>query len=305
MGFIRTWLEFTGSFTKTRMKTLVCYFNLDGFAVQLKNHIEDALEELQIEWRECHISDLAPTVESFQPTMTIFFHPNQTIYQNLDLIKALPGHKLLWSMEDPYESDITFDLLPYFYYIFTSDENTAEALKKEATANLIQYVPHACNPKAHKPMEVSFEYRSDILFVGNAYESRLKWFRDHAKEYKNQLVTIIGVGYRGLDGYQNQRVIHGHISEPEMVKYINGAKLVLNLHRQNADLDMANKRKLEPSSFNNRYYEVAAINKMQLVIGRGAAFESPTLDSDSANNWAQENSYKARLTEFYLPLLKK
>jgi spore maturation protein CgeB len=71
-----------------------------------------------------------------------------------------------------------------------------------------------------------------------------------------------------MDGYQNQRVIHGHISEPEMVKYINGAKMVLNLHRQNADLDMANSRKIEPSSFNNRFYEVMACGAPQIVVGR-------------------------------------
>lgn len=198
-------------------------------------------------------------------------------------------------MEDPYESDIVFDLLPYFYYIFTSDENTAEALKKEATANLIQYVPHACNPRVHKPMEVPYEYRSDIVFVGNAYESRLNFFQDHAEEYHDKMVTIIGVGYRGLDGYQNQRVIHGHISEPEMVKYINGAKLVLNLHRQNKDLDMANKRGIEPSSYNNRTYEVAACQKEQLIVGRPLGFSFDI----------QKDSYKARLVKYYLPLLKK
>lgn len=285
------------------MKTLVTYFNLDGFAVSLKNHIEDALDELQIEWRECHISDLQKMSDSFHPTMHLFFHPNKQIYGYVDQIQKLSGHKLLWDMESPYESDLVFDMLPYFYYIFTSDENTAEALKQEASANKIFYVPHAFNPKVHKPMEVEYEYKSDILFVGNAYESRIKWFTDHAKEYKDKMVTIIGVGYRGLDGYQHQRVIHGHISEKEMVKYINGAKLVLNLHRQNSDLDMANSRKLQPHklSFNNRFYEVAACNRPQLVVGRGEEFmHNGAIASEDSNE-----TYKARLKEYYLGLLKK
>jgi spore maturation protein CgeB len=279
------------------MKTLVVYFNLDGFAIQLKNHIEDALTDLQIEWKECYYQDMEKASNEFQPTMTIFFHPNKEIYNYVDVIKELKGHKLLWDMESPFESDLVFDVAPLFYYIFTSDENTAGELKKEFPNQSIHYVPHAYNPKVHKPMEVSFEYRSDILFVGNAYESRLKWFADHVQEYKDQMVTIIGVGYRGLDGYQNQRVIHGHISEPEMVKYINGAKLVLNLHRQNSDLDMANKRKLEASSFNNRYYEVKGCMRDQHVIGRGQFHE---LGRDPNEN----NTYKDRLVKFYLPLLK-
>lgn len=283
------------------MKTLIVYFNLDGFAVQLKNHVESALTDLQIEWKETHIHDLAAVSQSFQPTMHIFFHPNKQIYDYLSVIQQLKGHRLLWSMEDPYESDLTFDMLPYFYYIFTSDESTAKALQKEAPANNIKYVPHAANPEVHKSVEVPFEYRSDILFVGNAYESRLKFFQDHAEEYKDKMVTIIGVGYRGLDGYQNQRIIHGHISESEMVKYINGAKLVLNLHRQNSDLDMANKRGIAPSSYNNRYYETWACGKTQFVVGRGDPFSfTPNVDVV-----IKEHSYKARLVQHYLSLLKK
>lgn len=282
------------------MKTLLVYFNVDGFAVQLKNHIEDALEELEIEWKECYIEDLVEVSEAFQPTMHLFFHPNKRIYDYLEQIKELKGHKLLWSMEDPYESDLTFDMLPYFYHIFTSDENTAEALKKESTNNAIFYVPHAYNPKVHKPMDVPYEYKSDILFVGNAYESRIKYLQEHAEEFKDKMVTLIGVGYRGLDSYQNQRVIHGHISEPEMVKYINGAKLVLNLHRQNSDLDMANSRKIEPSSHNNRFYEVFACGRRQIVVGRGETWEETGNPEHMKNQ-----TYKARLKEFYLPLLKK
>lgn len=292
-----------GSSTKY-MKTLVVYFNVDGFAVQLKNHLEDALDELQIEWKECHIREVVETSENFSPTMSIFFHPNKEIYDYLPVIEQLKGHKLLWDMESPYESDIVFDMLPYFYYIFTSDENTATQLQLEAPSNSIKYVPHACNPKVHKPQEVPYEYKSDILFVGNAYDSRIEWFQKHAEEYRNKMVTLIGVGYRGLDGYQNQRVIHGHISEPEMVKYINGAKMVLNLHRQNSDLDMANSRNIQPSSFNNRYYEVQACGIQQLVVGRGDIFnEIPTLNS--VKKYHEKETYVSRLKEFYLPLLKK
>jgi spore maturation protein CgeB len=235
--------------------------------------------------------------------MHLFFHPNKQIYQYLDQIKELKGHKLLWSMEDPYESDLTFDMLPYFYYIFTSDEATAEALKKESSANYIQYVPHSCNPRVHHwAGDVPYEYRSDILFVGNAYESRLKYFADNAEVFKPKMVTIIGVGYRGLDGYQHQRVIHGHISEPEMVKYINGAKVVLNLHRQSGDLDMANKRKIEPKHLNNRFYEVQACGRVQIVEGRDNMKE----EIDAVMKMKpEEYSYKARLIKYYLPLLKK
>ena len=286
---------------EAKIKTLLVYFNLDGFAVQIQRHIAAALEELQIEWRECFIKDVAEASREFQPVMTLFFHPNHKIYMYQDVIRGLGGHKLLWSMEDPYESDLTFDMLSCCYFIFTSDESTAKALDKEAGGDRIYYVPHACNPKVHRSMRVPYEYRSDILFVGNAYESRLKFFRDCAEEYKDKMVTIIGVGYRGLDGYQYQKVIHGHISEEEHVKYINGAKLVLNLHRQITDVDVANKRRIPADHLNNRFYEVMACGKQQFVVGRPDKQKSvPQLHEFDP----EKESYKARLVKYYLPLLK-
>lgn len=280
------------------MKTLLVYSELSGFAIQIKNHIYDAMEELSLEVRECYIDDVQKVSDEFQPTMHVFLHHANKLYEKKDIIKGLKGHKLLWTMEDPYESDVTFDMLDAFYYIFTSDEGTANELK-QLGSNHVEYVPHACDPKTHKPLEVSYEYKSDILFVGNAYESRLKWFTDHADEYKSKMVTIIGVGYRGLD-LPGSRIIHGHINEEEMVKYINGSKLVLNLHRQNSDLDMANKRNIEASSLNNRFYEVAACGKQQLIVGRG----KDNLVTGIPEKFHSEDSYKERLKKYYLPLLK-
>jgi len=285
------------------MKTLLVYHNLDLGITNIQRHIADALDELQVVWKECYIEDVAEASKEFKPTMHLFFHPNIKIYNYINVIRKLEGHKLLWSMEDPYESDLVFDMLPDFHYIFTTDKNTAEALKKETKyGNVIHHVPHACDPKVHRPMEVPFEYRSDILFVGNAYKSRLKWFSDHAEEYKNELVTIIGIGYRGLDGYQHQRVMHTHVTEEEYIKYINGTKLVLNLHRQNEDLDMANSRAIQASNLNNRFYETMSCHKKQLVVGRDERLKDlPKLHEFRPD----QHSYKSRLVQYYLPILEK
>lgn len=282
------------------MKTLLVYSELSGFAIQIKDHIYSALEDLQCEVRECYIDDVVRASEAFQPIMHLFLHHAHKLYEHRDAIAALKGHKLLWTMEDPYESDVTFDMLPLFYYVFTSDENTARALVKDNGGNKVFYVPHACNPKVHRPEPVPFEYRGDVLFVGNAYPSRLEFFRNNALQYTHELVTIVGVGYRGLDGYQHQRVIHGHISEPETVRYMNGHSLVLNLHRQNRDLDMANTRKIPASSFNNRYYEAWACGRQQLVVGRGDKF----LFEGDYREAHRDHSYKARLAKYYIPLLE-
>lgn len=281
-------------------KTLLCYSNLDGFAVQLKNHTEAALTALDVTWQECHISGLAEAHPAFQPTMTLFFHPNVEFRRYAPVVAQLPGHKCLWSMEGPWETDLMLEVYRYCFYALTHEPTEAEALRRADPGKKVLVVPHACNPVVHRPQAVGYEYRSDVLLVGNAYPSRLRYFREHADELRDKMVTIIGVGYRGLAGYEHQRLIHGHISEPEMVKYINGAKLVLNLHRQADDLPMASSRRLAATAYNNRFYEVAACGVEQQVIGRGDTF----VQAGASDEFHREHSYASRLAQYYLPLLE-
>src|SRR5712692_720392 len=112
------------------MKTLFCFYEYSGFIISIQNHIIAALEELAIEIKVCHISGLKEATSSFQPVMTIHFHPNRLVYQYLDEIRELGGHKLLWDMESPYESDIIFDVASEFQHIFCSDVNTTKELQK-------------------------------------------------------------------------------------------------------------------------------------------------------------------------------
>lgn len=284
------------------MKTLFVYFNVDAFAIQLRDHITSALKDLRIEYKVCHITSFERESESFQPTMTIFFHPNELAYEYRDAIRKAKGHKLVWSMEDPWEIDLTEDIMSMgVYYCFTMDENAAKHLTRLHSKDQVYYVPHALNPRYHRPLEIEYKHRSDILFVGNAYPSRLDWLERNAPKFKNKYMTIIGVGYRGLPGYDHQNIIEGHIHQDEMLRYISGSKLVLNLHRQNEDLRMRNTTDVIPTSFNNRYYEVAAMGKRQLVVGRG---EERIFKPVPLGRFRADNSYKIRLERHYLNLIK-
>lgn len=281
------------------MKTLLVYFNVDSFAIQLRDNVISALKEMRIEHRVCHITSLERETKDFEPVMTILFHPNNLYHEYADLIKDTKGHKLVWSMEDPWEIELTRTILNNgVYYAFTFDELSANTLDKEFP-NRVKFVPHACNPKIHHTYDYDYIHRSDVLFIGNAYPSRIDWFIKNAPKFKNKYVTIIGVGYRGMPGYEKQNIIDGHVDPDEMFKYISGAKLVLNLHRQKDDLNVA-KSDLDPVSYNNRYYEVASIGKKQLLVGRG---EDHEFKPKNVGKFRKENSYKKRLEDNYLNLI--
>lgn len=285
------------------MKTLFVYFNQDGFIRSIEKHILEAMDELSFSYEHCYIEDYPKIVEEFEPIMTIFFHPNSLIYKFTDIIQNQKGHKLLWDMESPYESDIPFDMLPYIHYMFISDEATVEELKKKTPSNQIYYVPHACAPKIHRPIsrsEIPWEYRSDYILIGNAYRSRIKWLADNVELFKDDSLTVIGIGYWGIEGYSNQRFIRRHVSEEECVLYYNGARKVLNLHRMAGDLDMSNKRNIEPRHLNNRFYEVAAMGKEQIIVGRDSMLEEAKRVQGLDPN---EYSYVARLKKYLVPIL--
>ena len=285
------------------MKTLFVWFNQDGFIRQIEKHVTDAFNELGIEYKSCYIEDYPDTYKSYDPVITLFFHPNKEIYRFIDVIKKHQGHKLLWDMESPYESDIVFDMAPYIYYIFTSDKATAKEIEKLNT-NKVFYVPHACDPKVHKKIDygdIPFEYKTDILLIGNAYESRIKYLQEHSKDFRNKTVTIVGIGYWGISGYQNQRFIRRHVNQEECVLYYNGAKTVLNIHRVNTDLDMNNSRKIVPEHLNNRFYELCAMGVVQVVENRDNMKEEV---EKVLKQRPEEYSYTSRLQEFFIPLLK-
>lgn len=245
------------------MKTLFVYDRLDGYIIAIQEHILQALEALNIEFRVTHTSGVKEAFEKFQPTTLLYFHPWHLPKEHIEWLDSVPCHKVLWSMEEPYEIDLTVSLLSHFYYVVSQDFSSVTWLKKHYDKGI--FLPHSFNPKVHRPIEtVPYEYRSDLFFCGNAYPERIRFFEEVADFLKDYLVTIVGVGYRGMAGYGNQRIVHQHISTEEMVKYINGAKINLNLHRLHG-MDMNNSQGVEFSSPNNRFFELAGIGACQLV----------------------------------------
>ncbi len=230
--------------------------------MQILKHIDSAMDELSIEHKIVHFPDMVEANQNFQPVATLFFHPNVSLWDYKAGIDQIGGHKILWDLESPYEIDLVTQSCHTVGYCFMHDKNSAEYVSK--IAHSCTHVPHACNPKVHRKVDVPYEYRSDLVFVGNALHSRTRFLESVADSLKDYMVTIIGWGFHGMSGYEHQRVIHGHVGEEEMVKYISGAKIALNMHRLH-DLDMHNKDNVEFSSPNNRTFEIAGIGTAQMV----------------------------------------
>jgi spore maturation protein CgeB len=124
----------------------------------------------------------------------------------------------------------------------------------------------AVNPAKYRPVNVPPKYRSDICFVGSAFPVRLHFFDQMTPFLLKKRFIIIGQWWERLKNFDHlkHRIHNDPIPPSEVVKYYNGAKIVLNIHRtQNDRRD--NHRNLPAYSPNNRTFEIAACRSFQLL----------------------------------------
>lgn len=224
----------------------------------------DAFGALNYQYRETNFAEMLDVAQEWQPQLTVAFHPYLPTFEKYARAwEKIGGHKALWTMEDPWEFDHTQAYAHLFGYIITSDKRAAQVLKQSGVN--AHHLPHGAMQYLYYPEEVGHAYKTDLCFVGNAYPSRLRFFRavlPHLKEYR---VALIGTGWRALPDTYGQLVVNDGVSNVENRRWMNGAKVVLNLHRLVDDVPIANERVLKPSSPNNRFFEIGACRRLQMV----------------------------------------
>jgi spore maturation protein CgeB len=250
-------------------KILLVHFQWDGFVVMIMEYIVEALRSMGTEVRvqfAGNKDDLLQANKDFQPALNIFYHPPMDLDQYQEVITKMGGHKLAWCMECPYEIDTLLTNAGLFGYIFVHDKSSADFLRYRLTRHCrVSHVPHACLPSAHHPRPFSYEHRSDLLFVGNAFKSRVKFLEEQAAFLSDYMFTLVGIGYPLLPAMSGQRLLNTHVWRDDYYRYVSGARIALNLHRMNSDLDMRNLQNVKASSPNNRLFEIAATGVPQLV----------------------------------------
>lgn len=242
-------------------KILFVHFEQGGIPEAIKN----AFSRMAIKVHEIGIDNLKIATDQLHQDVTIFFHPYYEHLDNyLETIASTGGHKILWDMECPWEIGWVEKYHHFFSYILLHDLKSVEYINS-FTGNKATHVPHAVDPSIHRPMEVPYEFRSDLCFVGAAYPSRMRFFREVLPQLTDYMVTIVGTGWEFLPSTEKQRIINTGCSGQDYIKFINGAKINLNLHRLNEEQSFQNKGYIKASSPNNRFFEIWACNAFQMV----------------------------------------
>ncbi|MEW9700299.1 DUF3880 domain-containing protein [Paenibacillus sp. SI8] len=186
---------------------------------------------------------------------------------HIDQVRNMGIKTAIWFADDPYFTDHTASLAPHYDYVFTH-ELSCIAFYRELGCGQVHYLPLAVNTDVFKPMHVGPAYQSDICFIGNGFPNRIALFDRITPFLADKKVMLAGALWDRLNQYALlQAGIKLHwVPIEESVKYYNGAKIVINIHRLTFDeIYNKNSRNLPGFSINPRTYEISACGTLQIT----------------------------------------
>lgn len=178
-------------------------------------------------------------------------YPGERIYPQTirDMSKRLNIRTVLWLGRDVVfeRTPNVVESFPYYDFVFTIDPPAVKKYKEHG-ARRVHYLPLGCYPPTHRKIELTHEdrqrYSAAVSFVGQLFDDRPEflcelesekvnfwthWWHDGMKQKYPQLAPF----YRGL------------ARGTAMIKVLNGADIVLNVHRATNSYEGTNMRTFE------------------------------------------------------------
>ena len=174
-------------------------------------------------------------VERFKPDIFLEAGGHRILPQTIEKIKKIGIKTVLWTIDQPSNFDSIIEAAPCYDFVFTGGSEAYNILKNYNVKNLY-WLPFACDPEFHKPVNLSNEkkslYGSDIVFVGtiepNLYHYRLKVL-EAASDFN---LAIWGPGGNLLpDDSPLKPLIRGGEIQPQLwTKIYSASEIVLCVH---------------------------------------------------------------------------
>lgn len=215
--------------------------------------------------RQAHPQNLLhETIREYRPDLLLVVHGSRTPVQLVRYAKTLGVTTVLWLVEDPYEIDYhRGTMVNAFDFVFTNERHAAY----EYSHPRVTYLPWCCNPRIHKKMNVSNSYHSDLCFVGMGFPNRVQVLNSIASTLKDLNVKLIGEWNRWEKLHPDLRgfILPVVNDFREVLKYYNGAKINLNIHRDPLNPPSGNSKGVAGTSPNDRVFAIAGCGGFQLV----------------------------------------
>jgi spore maturation protein CgeB len=178
---------------------------------------------------------------------------------------------VLWFVEDYLRFTYWKEMAKYYDFVFTIQKGDCIDAIRAAGAGSVHYLPTACDPRLHIPMNLSKEDRekwgSPISFVGAGYHNRQQAFAS----LSHYPFKIWGSEWPGCKPFDRMvQEASRRISPEEYIKIFNASDINLNLHSS------SERDGIDPSGdfLNPRTFELASCEAFQLVDERALLHEA-------------------------------
>lgn len=182
----------------------------------------------------------------------------------LEQIRLMGVTTAIWFADDPYFMNLSSALAVHVDHVFTH-EAAVVAYYASLGARSVHYLPFAAHLARVHPKPVEPAYWTDICFIGSGFAHRLAFFNRLAPYLQKRKVFIAGGSWDRMRSYKKLKssIRLSGVPADVAVNYYNGARIVINLHRQSDGA--GGPLPLPPQSVNPRTFEINACAVLQLT----------------------------------------
>lgn len=214
--------------------------------------------------------DVVKLAEELKPDLVLVLLGDTLPIDQVVSIRAMGIKTAVWFTDDPYYTDVTKKIAPYYQYVFTQ-EISCVSYYQMIGCSQVHYLPLAVNTKVfHFKKELrDNSVPIDICFMGAGWNNRISLFDQIAPLLSKKNTLIVGSRWNEMKNYHllSDKIRFGFLSPSESADLINRSKIVINNHRSFDDntLFNLNSNKLPALSINPRTFEISACCTFQLT----------------------------------------
>ncbi|RMD87405.1 MAG: hypothetical protein D6808_01485 [Candidatus Dadabacteria bacterium] len=275
-------------------------FDMSGFAHgfhEIKNFVFEgpARDVIEGNYIEMLSNMLLKSIEQYPVDILICMAQAPISGQALELLRKGGVTTVLWFVEDYLRFTYWREIARYYDFIFTIQKGECIEAIKAAGAGEVHYLPLACDPEVHAPMNLTEEeqqrWGSPVSFVGAGYHNRQQVFASLA----GLPFKIWGTQWPHCKPFTFLVQENGRRLTPaEYVKIFNATDVNLNLHSS------SERDEVDPFGdfVNPRTFELAACGAFQLVDQRSLLSELFT-PGEEVVTFRDRNELKEKIS-YYL-----
>lgn len=244
--------------------------NIDTYKIINLGIIEELRKLVRVVYPVNENQDVAKMAAAIKPDLVLVLLGDKLPIDQVIAIREMGIKTAVWFTDDPYYSDVTTKIAPYYQYVFTQEISCVSHYQMFGCPK-VHYLPLAVNTKVFHYQK---EYKNDsdtidVCFMGAGWNNRITMFDELAPFLSQKNTLIVGSRWKLMRNYHllSNKIRIAFLSPEESARLINRSKIVINNHRpfDDSTLFNLNSNKLPGLSINPRTFEISACCTFQLT----------------------------------------